>query len=313
MSAKSTAVSNLMGVIPPMITPFAHDDSVDRKLLREEVQVLLNAGVHGIVVGGSTGEGAGLSAEELYEAVSTVVETVEGSIPVLSGVIADRSDEAIRLGRAARQAGAVGLQVPPPNLEFVTSPAILDRYYRAITDGTELPIIIYNVIPWAQVSIESLREIVTANSLIYGIKQSGGNIHGLAKLLAYMKGQIRIYTAIDDLVYPSLLLGADGTISGTSSIFPHETVELWNCVKDGDHERAMELHRSFIAVWRALEGPDFPSRMKYALGLMGRPAGKARHPFSPPAHDAIIRIEEALQRSGLHSGETGRQARQNVG
>jgi len=90
-------IRQLGGVIPPMITPFSDDDSIDSSLLRTETQFLLEAGVNGIVVGGSTGEGAGMSAEELCEATSVVVETVNGSIPVLSGVIADTSDEAVRL------------------------------------------------------------------------------------------------------------------------------------------------------------------------------------------------------------------------
>jgi 4-hydroxy-tetrahydrodipicolinate synthase len=297
----SSDIRNLTGVIPPMITPFAADDSIDPVLLREETQFLLKAGVDGVVVGGSTGEGAGMSAEELSEAVSIVVETVQGAIPVLSGIIADRSEEAVRLGVAARKAGAVGLQVPPPNLEFSTSSSILARYYRAITDGTGLPIIIYNVIPWAQLSADALSDIVTENSMITGIKQSGGNIDGLATLLAYLKNKVKLYSAIDDLLYPSLLLGADGTISGTSSLFPIETVELWNSVKNGTHARALELHRMLIRAWRQMDGPEFPSRIKYALALMGRPAGKARGPFPTPAPEAAAGIEEALQQSGLLS------------
>ena len=86
------------------------------------------------MVGGSTGEGAGLTELELYEAVRVVIQSIDGALPVLGGVIADTSEEAIRLGLAAKRAGACGLQVPPPHFQYVTSVEILDtvlsRYNR---------------------------------------------------------------------------------------------------------------------------------------------------------------------------------------
>ncbi len=290
---------SLHGVIPPMITPFADDDSIDRDRLKLETQFLLDAGVDGIVVGGSTGEGAGMSEEELYEAVSVVTETVAGAVPVLGGVIADTSEEAVRLGRAAGRGGAAGLQVPPPHFHFVTAPPILARYYRAITEGTGLPLIIYNVIPWAQVAVEALEQLTTENPQIVGVKQSGRNIEALATLLACLKGRVRIFSAIDDLVYPSFMLGADGTISGTSSIFPRETVEMRRSVSAGDLQRAEEIHRAVLPVWRAVDGPQFPCRVKYVLALLGRAAGKPRSPFTWPQGEDAARIEEALQRGGF--------------
>lgn len=289
----------LKGVIPPMITPFRDDDSIDREQLATEARFLLAAGVDGIVVGGSTGEGAGMSAEELYMAVSVVVDAIAGTIPVLSGVIADTSEEAVRLGLAAKSAGAVGLQVPPPHCHFVVAPEVLSRYYRAITDVTGLPLIIYNVIPWAQVAVEALEQLTAENRSIIGVKQSGGNIHALADLLAWRNGHIRVYSAIDDLVYPSFMLGADGTISGTSSVFPRETVEMYRCVKSGNLTRALELHNALVPVWRSLDGPQFPSRIKYALSLLGRSAGKPRGPFTWPQGAAATHVEESLHNGGF--------------
>jgi 4-hydroxy-tetrahydrodipicolinate synthase len=285
-----------------MMTPFAADDSIDRELLAREACYLLDAGVDGMVVAGSTGEGAGMTEDEIATAVSVVTVAVHGRVPVLCGVIADTSEEAIRLGLAARGSGAAGLQVPPPHFQFVTEPAVLARYYRDITDGTGLPIIIYNVIPWAQLAVESLRRITAENPAIIGVKQSGANIHGLADLIACLRGSIRIYTAIDDLIYPSLMMGADGTISGTSSVFPRQTVEMYQAVLQGNHQRALELHNAVVPVWRAIEGPEFPARMKYAMNLLGRPAGKPRAPFRWPEGQAAAAIEAALLASLVLDG-----------
>jgi 4-hydroxy-tetrahydrodipicolinate synthase len=277
-----------------MMTPFAPDDSVDRKLLADEARFLLSAGVNGVVVAGSTGEGAGMSEEEIATIVSVTVEAIEGNVPVLCGVIADTSEEAVRLGLAARKAGAAGLQVPPPHFYFVTDSQVLARYYQDIADGTGLPLIIYNVIPWAQVAIDSLARITSENPAIIGVKQSGYNIHALADLVAFLKGKVRIYSAIDDLVYPSFMMGADGTISGVSSVFPRETVEMYRCVRAGQLDRALQLHNAIVPVWRAIEGPQFPGRMKYAMALLGRGTGKPRSPFAWPDPAAANAIENAL-------------------
>ncbi len=295
----SETVRNMSGVIPPMITPFAEDDTIARELLRKETEYMLRAGVAAIVVAGSTGEGAGMSAEEIYEAVDIVVQTVSGRVPVLCGVIADTTEEAVRLGIAARKAGAVGLQVPPPHFHIAISTAVLSRYYGGITDGTGLPLIIYNVIPWAQVAVDSLEQLTAENRSIIGIKQSGANIHALSTLLAFFKGRIRVYSAIDDLVYPSFMLGADGTISGTSSVFPIDTTAMWKWVQSGDIERALSLHQRLVPVWRSLDGPQFPARLKYALTLLGRNAGKPRSPFTWPSGAAAERIERTLTEGGF--------------
>jgi 4-hydroxy-tetrahydrodipicolinate synthase len=282
-----------------MITPFADDDSIDPKALQTEAKFLLNTGVNGIVVGGSTGEGAGLTAEELSEVVRLAVEAVEGSIPVLGGVIADTSEEAVRLALAAQRGGAIGLQVPPPHFQCVTSTEVLATYYRAITDATGLPLIIYNVIPWAQVIIEALQTLCRDNPLIIGVKQSGYNIHALAELLANLKGAIKIFTAIDDLIYPSFMMGVDGTISGTSSLFPAETINLLHCVQSGDLKRALVLHNIILPIWRGIEGPGFPGRIKYAISLQGRATGKPRAPFSWPCAKDARRIEAAMCAGGI--------------
>jgi len=287
-----------------MITPFNEDDSIDSRGLQTETKFLLDTGVNGIVVGGSTGEGAGLTTDELSEAVRLVAETVGGRLPVLGGVIADTSEEAVRLALAAQRGGAVGLQVPPPHFQYVISTEVLGAYYRAITDATGLPLIIYNVIPWAQVVIEGLRKLCLDNPLIIGVKQSGYNIHALAELLANLRGTVKIFTAIDDLIYPSFMMGVDGTISGTSSLFPAESLELLQCVRNGNLSRALTLHNMILPVWRLIEGPGFPGNIKYAMWLQGRAAGKPRAPFRWPNGQNALRIENTMRAAGFLQGSS---------
>ena len=286
-----------------MFTPFADDDRIDFPGLAAEARYLKEAGVSGMVVGGSMGEGAGMSPEELAQAVRTVIEAVEGTLPVLGGIIADSSTEAVRLARALRQAGAQGVQVPPPHFHVSADTSVLASYYRAITDASEIPLLIYNVMPTAQAAVESLQQLVADNPGIVGIKQSGRNIHALAALVAEMGGKIKIFSAIDDMIYPSFMLGVDGTISGTSAMFPRETVEMLNAVKAGDYERGLSLHKRLTPVWRTIDCPDFSARGKYAVMLAGRPIGKPRRPFQWPTGEAARNIEAAVRAGGLLNGD----------
>jgi 4-hydroxy-tetrahydrodipicolinate synthase len=282
-----------------MMTPFGDDDRIDFAAMANEARFLKKSGVSGMVVGGSMGEGAGLSEQELAEAVRTVVEAIEGKLPVLAGIIADSSAEAVRLARAAREAGAVGLQVPPPHFRPTPDTSILAEYYRSITDGSMLPLIIYNVMPTAEAAVESLQEIMTANPAVVGVKQSARNMHTLAILLASLRGKVKIFSAIDDMVYPSFMLGVDGTISGTSAVFPQETFEMWTAVQAKQYDRALAMHERLAPIWRAIDHPDFPGRSKYAVTLTGRNVGRPRRPFRFPSGDAARDIEEAMTASGF--------------
>lgn len=292
-------VTQLSGVVPPMITPFGEDDRIDFPALAAEARFLKDSGVDGIVVGGSMGEGAGLSCAELEESIRTTIAAVDGSLPVLSGIIADNSEEAVRLAKAAKAAGACALQIPPPHFLFAMETRTLAAYYRAIAESSGLPLIIYNVVPWAQLAVDAVEEMVNGNPAIVGVKQSGRNMNALASLLATLRDRIRIFSAIDDMIYPSLMLGAHGTISGTSTVFPRETVRMVRAVRSGDYDTARDLHERITPVWRAIDYPDFPSRAKCAIRLAGRPTGLPRKPFAWPVGESARSIEKALQQGGF--------------
>ena len=289
-----------------MMMPFGEDDRIAFGILANEARFLKDSGVSGIVVGGSMGEGAGLSEAELSEAVRIVREAVDDKLPVLAGIIADSSAEAVRLARAARDAGACGLQVPPPHFRPSSDTSILEQYYRAITGGSGLPLIIYNVIPTAEAAVDSLQEIMDANPGVVGVKQSARNMHTLAALLATLRGKVKIFSAIDDMVYPSFMLGVDGTISGTSAVFPRETRAILEAVKSKDYRRALSIHERLAPIWRVIDQPDFPARAKYVVTLTGRDVGRPRRPFRFPTGDAAREIEEVMSCSGFiaHDGRS---------
>ena len=153
---------------------------------------------------------------------------------------------------------------------------VLAEYYRAITDAAQIPLLIYNVMPTAQAAVESLQELIADNPAIVGIKQSGRNIHTLAALLAEVGGKVKIFSAIDDMIYPSFVLGVDGTISGTSAMFPRRNRGNAKSRPSGRLQARLGPAHRLTPVWRSVDCPDFCARAKYAAKMAGRPVGKPR-------------------------------------
>ncbi len=283
----------LHGIIPPLATPFTDDESLDEAALRREVEAVLAAGVHGITVTGSTGEGHTLDCEELVRASSVAVEAAAGRVPVVAGIIRDSTREVVRCGRAVRAAGVAALQVTPVHYLFQPDERGSIDFYRRIGDEVGLPIVIYNVVPWNTLSPELLMRLSELTQVV-AVKQSGGDIHKLARLLTMAGDRLTVLTAVDDLLYPSFLLGAQGAVAAILTVLPDLCVALWNAVQQGRLEEARRLHERILGVWDALAGADLPVRVKAALALRGRPVGPPRHPLLPATPAVVEQIRRAL-------------------
>jgi 4-hydroxy-tetrahydrodipicolinate synthase len=267
--------------------------------LEAEVDHHIACGAHGICVTGSTGEGAGLTPDEIFEICSIAVKHTCKRVPVVGGMIPDTTDEAVELALAAKNAGVEALQVTPPHYLFQPDADGFVEYYSRIREASDLPVILYNVIPWAQVSAEAIGKLIAAGA-IAGIKQSGSNLHLLADLLYRYGKKIPIMTAVDDLILPSLVLGSPGAIAAILTVLPKESVALYEAVQKGDLPRAREFHHKLLVVWRALEGTQgFHARIKYAMELQGRPAGLPRHPQRAANEADRAIVASALREAGI--------------
>lgn len=288
----------LEGIMPPMVTPFKESEELDEEALRREVGHLLDAGVHGLTICGSTGEGYALTSEEVGLVTAIVKEEVKGRVPVITGIIADSAWIALRHGRAAKEAGADALMVTPVHYVFQPTEEGTIDYYRRIGEALGLPIVIYNVIPWANISAE-LAVKLTEVKQVQGIKQSGGDIHGLADMIRAVGKRVPIMTAIDDMLFPSFLIGAKGAIAAICTIAPQLCVELWEAARRSDVKTGVEIHHRLLPVWRAVGKGDMPARAKEALSQLGRPTGIARSPLIPVDERAKMEIRKALVEAGL--------------
>jgi len=289
----------LKGIIPPMATPFDAEGKVDETAFRSEVRYLLAAGVHGLAVGGSTGEGHTLTTDEIRRLTAVAVEEVEGRIPVITGVIANSTRLVVERGQAVRDLGVAGLQVTPAHYLFTPSEQEMFDYYQAIADQTGLPILIYNVIPWSYASPALLVRIITEVEGVVGVKQSGGDVHALAELLLRLEGRGLVFAAVDDLLYACFALGAHGAIAAIVTAVPKLCVELWEAVQADQHAEARALHERLLRVWLALAGSNLPARVKAAIRIQGRMAGLPRAPMQPVSATEEEAIRAALQAADL--------------
>lgn len=291
---------NLAGIIPPMVTAFRPGtEELDEDLIRTETEYLISTGVHSICVGGSTGEGQGLTEDETFRLNKTVVDQAAGRVSVIGGVIADTTMETIRKSEAARSAGVSSLQVTPPHYLWVPSVAGLVQHFTRIGDAVELPILIYNVIPWVDIDVYAMNAIIDDAPWVLGVKQSGGDMHKVADMMSLLHDKVPITTGIDDLLYPTFTLGVDGAITCMTSVFPVETSQLYDAVQRGDHDAALSIHRRLLPVWRSIEGPTMTANAKYVLSLLGRDNGISRSPILAPDGNRKARIRAALESSGL--------------
>ncbi|MHB1629390.1 MAG: dihydrodipicolinate synthase family protein, partial [Bacilli bacterium] len=207
------------GIIPPMVTPFTWDtEELDERAIREETEYLIQSGIHGLCIGGSTGEGAGLSEQEVYTLCRAVVEQTKDRVPVIGGIIADTTSEAIRKSKAAKEAGVYSLQITPPHYLWTPNTAALVRYYQEIGDDISLPILVYNVVPWVNIDVHTMKEIAQVE-WVAGIKQSGGDLHKVADMMLELHDRMTVLTAVDDLLFPSFCLGVDGAVSCLLAVF----------------------------------------------------------------------------------------------
>jgi len=283
----------LGGIIPPLVTPFNADETIDETAFRENVRFMRKKQVHGICIGGSTGEGHTLSTQELARLIEIADDELQGALPIVAGVIANSTRDAIAKSQAVSRYRVAALQVTPVHYVFKPDDDATYAHFERLTREVNIPVIIYNVVPWNYLSPALLLRLMKDLPGIIGVKQSAGDLKLMADLLLELPEGKQVYTAVDALLYPSFALGAHGTIAANPAAVPGVTVALWNAVQSGDHARGLEIHRALLRFWNLLFADNLPANVKYALSLQGCPGGAPRMPMPAPdeARKAAIKAE----------------------
>ncbi len=286
--------TQLRGILPPMVTPFDRNEEVDTTALRADVEYLISeAGVHGVTVGGSTGEGHTLTTAELRTVVGTAAETAAGRVPVIAGVIVDSTRQAVERVRALADLDVAALQITPVHYLFRPTDDMHLRHFATIAATVDLPVLIYNVVPHIYLSPALLARIMREVPGVAGVKQSAGDMKLLADLLLLAGPDDIIMSAVDALLYPSLCLGAQGAIAAILAAAPRACVTLWEAVQAGDHATGLEIHRQLLPLWNALNGDNLPATVRACMRLQGRDGGVPRAPMPEADESQVAAIEAA--------------------
>ena len=285
---------DLKGIIPPLVTPFKKDETIDEAALRENVRFMMKKGVHGICLGGSTGEGHTLSTEELARSIEIACEEVNGAIPVVAGIIANSTRKAIEMAEAVSKFDVAALQVTPVHYVFKPTEDATYAHFKRMTETVDIPVIIYNVVPWNYLPPALLVRLMEGLPGVIGVKQSAGDLKLMADLMITIPAGKLVFTAVEALLYASFAMGAHGTIAANPAAVPGVCVTLWNAVQAGDHAKAQKIHEALLRFWNAIFADNLPANVKYVLAKQGVPTGIPRMPMPVTSAEQAAKIDVQL-------------------
>tara|TARA_R110002073_G_scaffold13568_2_gene57418 strand:+ start:5124 stop:6053 length:930 start_codon:yes stop_codon:yes gene_type:complete len=235
------------GVMPAVTTQFNENDELDLQLFRKNIQAQLDAGVHGIVLGGTLGEASTLTDEERRILTRETVALVEGKVPVLMNIAEQTTAAAIALAKTAEEDGAKGLMMLPP-MRYKASDEEVVEYFKAVANSTSLPIMIYNnpVDYKIEVTLDMFETLLESCPNIQAVKESTRDTTNIARIKNRFGNRLAIMCGVDTLALESLLIGADGWVAGLVDAFPAETVAIYELQKAGRIKEAIAIYRWFM-------------------------------------------------------------------
>lgn len=299
MASPDSSPISFQGSLVALVSPMQPDGSLDYPAYRSLIDWHIAEGTNALVVVGTTGESPTVSMDEHAELIRVAVEHAAGRIPVIAGVGANSTDEAIHLARHAKRVGAqAGLSVVP----YYNKPSQegLYQHFRAVAEAVDLPTVLYNV-PGrtvADISNETVLRLAQIPGVI-GIKDATGDIGRGALLLREAPAGFQVFSGDDPTAAALILLGAQGNISVTANVAPRLMRDLCAAALAGDVPKVRELNAYLARLNKALFIEANPIPVKWALAQMGRMALGYRLPLvelGAQHHDTVRRT---LQETGL--------------
>ncbi|MGI6624878.1 MAG: dihydrodipicolinate synthase family protein [Limnochordia bacterium] len=244
-------LTELRGVIPPIVTPFDENGVLDLQSLANVTHHLIDGGVDGIFCLGSTGECAALTDGERQKIVRTVAEVAAGRVPVLAGITETSTRRAVQLGKLVIEAGAQAVVVAPP-FYHRNSQNELIHYFRDLASELPVPVIAYNVPVLTKTALEPATvEILAREGTILALKDSGGDGNILREFLLKTRDipGFTVLTGLEFQVDTALQMGVHGCVPGVGNVAPREYVELYELARNGEYHKARELQERMIKLF----------------------------------------------------------------
>jgi len=285
-------------VLPAITTPFTSDDRVDHERLAAHTRWLLDEGCSGVIPLGSLGEGATLDTDEKVAVLETLVAAA-GDAPVLPGIAALSTRQAVALAEAAQRAGCRGLMVLPA---YVHKGALreAEAHVSAVIAATGLPCMLYNNPPayGTDFTPQSIAELCEQHDNLVAVKESSGDARRVSAVKALLGERIDALVGLDDMLVEGVAAGATGWVAGLVNAFPRESVRLFELAAAGGSDAARALYAWFLPLLRLDTVPEFVQLIKLVQSCVERGDERVRLPRLPVVgrlrEDALEAVRVAL-------------------
>ena len=266
------------GVFPALTTKFTADDQLDLPLFEKNLHAQLEAGVNGVVLGGTLGEASVLTTSEKEQLVKFAVEKCSGKVPVVLNIAEGSTREALQQAQYAKAWGAKGIMMLPP-MRYKSDHRETVTYFKTVADSTELPIMIYNnpVDYKIEVTLDMFAELMACKN-INAVKESTRDVTNVTRMRNRFGDRFKLLCGVDTLAMEELCLGADGWVAGLVCAFPKETVTIYNLVKAGKIEEAAKIYRWFMPLLELDIHPKLVQYIKLAEAQVGLGSEHVRAP-----------------------------------
>ncbi|AXY74728.1 dihydrodipicolinate synthase family protein [Paraflavitalea soli] len=234
------------GVFPALTTQFTPEDELDIPLFEKNLAFQLEAGVDGVILGGSLGEASVLTTPEKEILVKTALQKTAGQVPVLINIAEGSTREAVQQAALAAKWGAHGLMLLPP-MRYKSDHRETVAYLKTVAQSTDLPIIVYNnpVDYKIEITLDIFEELAECQN-IGAVKESTRDVSNVTRMINRFGNRFKILCGVDPLAMEELVMGADGWVAGLVDAFPRETVAIYRLVKAGQLEEAAAIYRWFM-------------------------------------------------------------------
>ena len=288
---------NWQGVMPALTTQFDAQEQLNLEALELNLVAQIEAGVHGIVLGGTLGEASTLTADEKVLLLKKAQDVISGRIPVIINIAEQSTDDAIAAAQSAEANGADGLMLLPP-MRYKATDEETVQYFAAIAQSTKLPIMIYNnpVDYKIEVTLDMFDQLQQYKN-IQAVKESTHDISNVTRMINRFGSRYQILCGVDTLAMESLVMGADGWVAGLVDAFPKETVAVFAYTKAGKIDDALTIYRWFLPLLELDISPQLVQNIKQCEIATGIGTGHVRKPRLILKGEERIRVQNIIDDS----------------
>ncbi|MDU4961958.1 MAG: 4-hydroxy-tetrahydrodipicolinate synthase [Sporomusaceae bacterium] len=291
------------GILPAVVTPFTAEGRFHEPAMRKLVNYLIDGGVHGLFITGTTGEFYGLTPAEKREIFAVTLDEAGGRVPVYAGTNGITTRESVMLTQLAEDCGIDAVSVLTP-LFITPNQEQLFQHYQTIAANTSLPVLLYNNPPKTGVNLAAATVARLAEiDNIVSIKDSSGDLTLTAEYIRLTRGakNFNVLMGRDTLIYGALCYGAAGSIASCANVAPRLCADIYDKYVAGDLAGALEAQFRLAPLRIAFTIGTFPAVIKESLALLGIDAGPCLEPVGPMSAEERERLRQVLLEMGLLS------------